>query len=134
MQVEPNLDMDTIPFEPDIVQLDYEMRVRLWVECGECSVAKLHKLAVKVPEAKIWVLKRSLLEAQNLFRAMEKEDLRRNRYQLIGFDPEMFDEMCHLLGPRNTLTWIHRNHFDPPQLQLDYNGLWFDCTFNVLRF
>ena len=133
IQIEPNIGFDAIPFEPDIVQLDYEMRIRLWVECGECSVAKLHKLAVKAPDAEIWVLKRSLPEAQNLYRAMEKEELRRNRYGLIGLDPAMFDEMCDLLGPRNELTWF-TGEFDPPHLQFDFNGLWFDCTFNVLRF
>ena len=25
------------------------------VECGECSISKLHKLAVKCPEAEIWI-------------------------------------------------------------------------------
>jgi hypothetical protein len=132
-QIEPNLDNDSIPFAPDIVQLDYEMRVRLWIECGECSVAKLHKLAVKVPEAEIWVLKRSLSEAQNLHLAMAKDELRRDRYGLIGLDSTMFDEMCQLLGPRNALTWFSGG-FDPPHLQFDFNGLWFDTTFTVLKF
>jgi uncharacterized protein YaeQ len=133
VQIEPNLDLDAIPFAPGIVQLDYEMRVRLWVECGECTVAKLHKLAVKVPEAEIWVLKHSLFEAQNLFQAMAKGDLRRDRYGLIGLDPEMFDEMCKLLGTRNAFTWL-TGEFDPPHLQFEFNGLWFDSAFTVLRF
>jgi len=65
LQIEVNLHMDSIPFTPDVVQLDYELRPRLWVECGECSVSKLDKLAVKVPEAEIWIIKRSLTEAQH---------------------------------------------------------------------
>ena len=49
IQIDVNLDMDSIPFRPDVVELDYEMRPRLWIECGECSVNELDKLAVKVP-------------------------------------------------------------------------------------
>ena len=86
IQIEGNLHNDNIPFEPDIVQLDYELRPKLWVECGECSVNKLNKLAVKVPEAEIWVVKRSLSDAQHLFAAMAKEELRRDRYSLIGLE------------------------------------------------
>src|SRR5690348_18094507 len=45
LQIETNLNNAAIPFTPDLVQLDYEMRPQLWVECGECGVSKLHKLA-----------------------------------------------------------------------------------------
>jgi len=133
LQIEPRLLDDNIPFEPDVIQLDYSLRPSLWVECGECGVAKLHKLAVKVPDSEIWVVKRSPVEAQNLYRAMEKEELRRDRYGLIGLDPEMFDEMCGLLEPRNQMTWFG-GEFDPPRVQFDFNGLWFDAPFTVLRF
>ena len=133
VQIEPNLHNDSIPFTPDVVQLDYELRPRLWVECGECGVSKLHKLAVKAPEAEIWIVKRSPVEAQNLCRAMEKEELRRGRYGLIGFEPAMFDEMCGLLAARNELLWV-KGEFDPPHLQFDFNGLWFDHNFTLLRY
>jgi hypothetical protein len=93
IQIGPTLGIDAIPFAADIAQLDYEMRV-------ECGVGKLHELAVKVPQADIWVLKRSLTEARNLYPAMEKEGLRRDRYGLIGLDAAMFDEMCELIATR----------------------------------
>jgi hypothetical protein len=133
LQIEPRLLDDNIPFEPDVIQLDYSLRPALWIECGECSVGKLHKLAVKVPDAEIWVVKRSPADAEDLFRAMAKEQLRRDRYGLIGLDPAMFDEMCALLGPRNELAWFS-GEFDPPRLQFDFNGLWFDASFTVLKF
>jgi uncharacterized protein YaeQ len=133
IQIQPRLPDDSIPFEPDIVALDYSLRPILWVECGECSASKLHKLAVKVPDAEIWVIKRSHDDAVHLFHMMEKEKLRRNRYGIVALEPTIFDEMCHLLGPRNALTWF-RGDFDPPHLQFDFNGLWFDTTFTVLRF
>lgn len=133
LQIEPRLLDDNIPFEPDVIQLDYSLRPALWVECGECGVGKLHKLAVKVPDAEIWVVKRSPVDAENLFRAMAKEELRRDRYGIIGLDPAMFDEMCALLRPRNALVWFS-GEFDPPRLQFDFNGLWFDTGFTVLKF
>ena len=133
IQIEGNLHNDNIPFEPDIVQLDYELRPKLWVECGECSVNKLNKLAVKVPEAEIWVVKRSLSDSQHLFAALAKEGLRRDRYSLIGLDETMVNEMVGLLSTRNALLWVN-GEFDPPNLQFDFNGLWFDTTFTILRF
>jgi len=93
LQIEPRLPDETIPFEPDVIQLDYSLRPSLWIECGECSVGKLHKLAVKAPEAEIWVVKCSPVDAQNLYHAMEHEELRRNHYGIVGLDPAMFDEM-----------------------------------------
>jgi hypothetical protein len=133
LQIAPRLLDDNIPFEPDVIQLDYSMRPTLWVECGECGASKLHKLAVKVPDAEIWAIKRSPEDAETLYRAMAKEELRRDRYGLIGLDPAMFDEMCGLLAPRNQLTWF-TGGFEPPHLQLEFNGLWFDTTFTVIRF
>jgi uncharacterized protein YaeQ len=132
LQVEGNIHNDNIPFEPDLVQLDYTLRPVLWIECGDCGVSKLHKLAVKVPEAEIWVMKGSPLEARNLVAAMAKEDLRRDRYQVIGFDTEMIQEMCGLVRPRNELLLVSVE-FEPPQLQIDFNGLWFDAPFTHLR-
>ena len=133
LQIEPRLLDDNIPFEPCVIQLDYSLRPSLWVECADCGVGKLHKLAVKVPDAEIWVIKRSPADAETLYHAMEKEGLRRDRYGLVGLDPAMFDEMCGLLVPRNQLTWF-AGGFDPPHLQFDFNGLWFDTTFATLRF
>jgi hypothetical protein len=121
LQIEAQLHDDNIPFTPDLVQLDYMMRPALWVECGEVTVAKLEKLAVKVPEAEIWIVKRSPTEAETLLRDM------------VVFDPEMFDEALASLGLRNEVFWA-RGQFDPPQLQFDFNGLWFDCEFQVLEF
>ena len=103
------------------------------MECGDCSPSKLHKLAVKIPDAEIWIIKRSLEEAETLHRAMAKEELRRDRYGIVALDAAMFDEMCGLLAPRNQLTWFS-GEFDPPQLQFEFNGLWFDTTFHVLKF
>ncbi len=133
LQIEGKLHDDNIPYDPDVVQLDYELRPRLWIECGECGVAKLHKLAVKVPEAEIWIVKRSAGAAESLFRAMEKAQLRRQRYSILGLDEDMFDELSGLLKVRNELLWVS-GELEPPNLQFDFNDLWFDAPFTVLRF
>ena len=70
--------------------------------------------------------------AEDLVHAMAKGELRRDRYNIIGLDAEVFSEVCVLLQPRNELTWV-RGGFDPPQMQFDFNGLWFDAPFTMLR-
>lgn len=133
LQLETNLHQDDIPFVPDLAQLDYELRPALWVECGECSVGKLEKLAVKCHDAEIWIVKRSPAEAEHLRQAMKKAKLRENRYSLLALDGEMFDEVCDLMQQRNNIT-LFACEFDPPRLQFDFNGLWFDAEFSVVRF
>jgi len=133
LQIEPRLDLDTIPFVPDLVELDYGLRPVLWVECGECTVTKLDRLAVKVPDAALWVLKRSPADAELLWQLMAKHELRRRRYRLIGFDAEMFDEVLATLQARNEVLWV-RGSFDPAELQFDFNGLWFEASYQILEF
>ncbi len=133
LEIEARLHLDSIPFVPGLVQLDYELRPALWVECGDCGAARLHKLAVKAPDAEIWVVKRSLLEIEQLMESMAKQELRRNRYHLAGLDAGMFDEVCELVRSRNEIFWV-AGSFEPPQMQFDFNGLWFDAPFHVLRF
>lgn len=133
LMIEADVGNDAIPFIPDLCQLGYDMRPRLWIECGECSVAKLHKLAVKCPEAELWIVKRSRAEVEALLRAMAKEDLRRDRYQLLALDPEMVDEMIALTRERNSFH-LFRADFEERQLQFEFNGLWFDSVFERFQF
>lgn len=131
--MEPRLQDDNIPFRPDLVQLDYQLRPRLWVECGDCSVQKLDRLAVKVPEAEIWVLKQSSAEVEELMLAMRKHNLREQRYHLLAFDSEMFDEIQSRLSARNEVFWV-LGTLDPPSMQFDFNGLWFQMDCQAFRF
>ncbi|MBN9692855.1 MAG: YaeQ family protein [Verrucomicrobia bacterium] len=133
LAVETDVQNDAIPFVPDLCQLGYDMRPLLWVECGECSVGKLHKLAVKCPEAELWVIKGSPGEVQTLLRGMAKEELRRDRYSLLALDPEVFEELVSLCRERNQFH-LHRADFEERHLQFEFNELWFDTTFEVYRF
>jgi uncharacterized protein YaeQ len=133
LQIEGDVHNDSIQFKPDLVWLDYDMQPKLWVECGECSVNKLDKLAVKVHAAEIWVLKKSPAAAEQLLAAMAKEDLRRDRYQILAFDEEMFGELCGLVAPRNQMVWFGAN-FETGQMQFEFNELWFEAAFTVMKF
>ncbi len=133
LQIEPRLQDDNIPFRPDLVELDYQLRPCLWVECGECNVQKLDKLAVKAPEAQIWIMKRSVAEAQELMEAMRKGRLREDRYNLLALDHELFDEVRSRLATRNEVLWVD-GRLDPPLLQFDFNGLWFEMDGHAFRF
>jgi len=147
LQIEPDLKNDNIPFVPDLAQLDYELRPALWIECGECGVNKLNKLAVKVPEAQIWVIKRSVTAAHELLRAMGRDELRRNRYHLLAFDQTVFEEFSALMTGRNQLLW-YKTTVEPigspwsdnvapdneSEMHFDFNGLWFQMPFHLLNF
>ncbi len=133
IQIEGDVHNDSISFRPDLVWLDYDMTPKLWVECGECGVSKLNKLAVKVHAAEIWILKRSRAEAEQLLAAMAREGLRRDRYHLLAFEAEIFDELCGLMQPRNQVVWFGAN-FESGQMQFEFNELWFETSFTVLQF
>jgi uncharacterized protein YaeQ len=132
LHIEHQLHNDNIPFEPDLVELDYELQPVFWCECGDCGVPKLDRLAVKVPAAEIWVIKGCHSEAEQLFHAVQKAELRKNRYTIVGLEGEMVEELCSLLKPRNQVFWV-AGGFEPPLLQFDFNGLWFDTSFAVWR-
>jgi hypothetical protein len=104
----------------------------LWVECGECSINKLDKLAVKCPEAELWVVRRSFKSAEELKVQMAKHDLRKGRYGIVGLDAEMFDEIEGMVHGRNEVMWLEGD-FVEKKMQFDFNGLWFDTEFTVLN-
>lgn len=132
LSIDTDVQNDAIPFVPDLVELGYDMRPVLWVECGDCSTAKLHKIAVKCPEASVWVLKSSTDEAQALLRTMKKEEFRRNRYGIVALDPDFFAEICGLMRERNQFH-LFRVDFEAGTIQFEFNELWFDTRFEVFH-
>ncbi len=133
VQLETRLDDHYLQYTPDVVQLDYQGGIALWVECGECSLEKLDRLAVKAPYAEIWSVKPSPEAAAELLRQMERQKLRRGRYGIVGLDHAMLTEVSTLVAARNDLHW-HLGSFDPPRMQFEFNGLWFDVEFDLARY
>jgi uncharacterized protein YaeQ len=132
LRVGVRLDDDSVPFVPDLVALDYTLRPVLWIECAACGVPKLDRLAVKAPEAEIWVVRPDAAEAAALHAAVTRQGLRRNRYGLVGLEAGMVDELLGRLRNRNEVYWVEGT-LDPGRLQFDFNGLWFDAPFSVWR-
>jgi uncharacterized protein YaeQ len=132
IQVQTRLDDDYLSFVPDLVQLNYEGRIALWVDCGEYPVARLDRLAVKAPEAEIWSVQSSPEKAEQLARKMASEKFRKNRYGLVGLDPGMLEEVAAIAKSRNVIAW-YRGDFDPGLMQFEFNGLWFESEFVVLH-
>jgi uncharacterized protein YaeQ len=132
LQIEGRLPMDSIAYEPDLLLLDYELRPKLWVECGECSLNKLDKLAVKANEAALWIVKRSPAEAEKLRQQMRKEGLRQDRYGILALDEAMMGEVEGLVTGRDALHW-YGGSLESGQMQFDFNGLWFEAPLTVLR-
>lgn len=133
LQLETRLPHDSIPFVPDLSEMDYELRPILWVECGECSIAKLEKLAVKAPEAQIWILKRSRSAADELLKTMAKQEFRKGRYHVIGLEEQVFAEMVGLIQSRNELYWLKADE-EIGEMQFELNGLWFELPLQVQHF
>lgn len=132
LEIEPHLDDPFMPFVPDLMQLDYEGRIALWVECGECAIGKLDRLAVKAPDAEIWVVRRSRDAAEELLQRMEAEGLRRARYGVVGLDDAMLDEVAGLCAARNQVVW-HKASWQDGRVEFEFNGLWFEAPFSVMR-
>lgn len=132
LQIEPHIEDEYMPYTPDLLQTDLQGVIVLWVECGECAVTKLDRLAVKVPNAAIWCVKPSPESAADLRSRMQREKLRQGRYHLVGLDPAMLGEIVELTQARNDVVW-HRASFDPAEMQFEFNGLWFDAPFTVLH-
>lgn len=132
LEIEPHLDDPFMPFVPDLMQLDYQARIALWVECGECAITKLDRLAVKAPDSEIWVVRRSQEAAEDLMRRMEAERLRRGRYGVVGLDAAMVEEVEALCAARNQVVW-HKASWQDGRMEFEFNGLWFDAPFAVMR-
>ena len=133
LQLEPRLHDDDIPFIPGLVQLDYELRPALWIECGATPAERLDKLAVKAARSEIWVVLRSLVEMEQQLGEMHRLGLRERRYRLLGFEAAVFDELLALLTDRNELS-LYRLDWSERQVQLDFNGIWFEGALEVREF
>ncbi len=133
LQVEPRLHDIDIRLVPHLLQLDFTDRPALWAECGECELKRLQKIAVKATEAEIWLLRESPEAAEATRDQLRKHKLRQNRYDIVGFDAGFFAELRERLQPRNEIFWLPAE-FDPPRLQLDFNGIWSEGPFTHLKF
>lgn len=133
MEIEKRVPRDDIQLVPDLVQLDFRLEVSFWGECGDCTVEKLNKLAVKVPEAEICVLKKCPAESFELLRKMDKAKLRKNRYKIITFNSDDFVDLKNHLELKNSI-YLCSVDLDTGEIQMDFNGLWYEFVVNIQTF
>lgn len=80
-------------FKPDLLSLDETGDIRIWIECGNVTTNKMEKLARRIPDARIIVLKEIQREAENLRRILEKNEVKnREHIEIWSFPENQFAE------------------------------------------
>ncbi len=74
--VEPSTDhpgLAGIDIRPDVCAMNDAGEISIWIECGEVSINKLDKLARRLPETRIVVIKSEMRQAQQLRQRLTDE-------------------------------------------------------------
>lgn len=100
---EPVMDDDD-RFRPDLLLRSDDGRPALWVECGQCRVQKLDKITFKHYDAKVYVLKRTAREANELMGRCVGEVRRLQAIEFIGFDNGFVEALAATLTGKTD--WI----------------------------
>jgi len=88
-------------FLPDLLALDADGGIGLWVECGSTTLNKLTKLTRRVPRGRIVVLKESEREARRLREELRAELTREARIEVLAWPGESFREWAGALRESN---------------------------------
>ena len=79
-------------FLPDVLALQDDGSVALWLECGKTTMNKMLKLTRRLPHSRIVVLKETEAEAQRLRRDLSDELERSQRIEILAFPEATFRE------------------------------------------
>lgn len=96
-------------YKPDLVALDAEGKLALWVDCGNIAVRKIDRVARKVGKAPFYILRRTEHEADTLVRAMTGKVRDLARVKVLSFDEGVVDEIAAWLDATNDLTCRRRD-------------------------
>jgi uncharacterized protein YaeQ len=103
--VEPTMGDDD-RYKPDLLIRAEDYRPRLWVECGQCRVQKLDKVAFRHYDAKVVMLKRTVREAREVLERCKGVVRRLDAIEFIGFDSGFVDQIAAALTGRNDIIVI----------------------------
>lgn len=84
-------------FVPDLMALNIEGQVQLWVECGQTSMNKLIKLVRRFPYTRVLVMRASERDAARLRKDLEAQHDRSERIEVIGWPAASFREWMDAL-------------------------------------
>lgn len=87
-------------FMPDVLALEADGGIRLWVECGRVTMHKALKLTRRLPHARIVVLKETEAEAERLRRDLNEGLERSGRIEILAWPAGGFREWLGALGEK----------------------------------
>ena len=91
-------------YKPDLLSLDAEGRVRLWIDCGNISVRKVDRVANKVgAKGRFALLRCQRQDAALLLRLLEGRVRHPERVELLYFDDGFVDRFAGALGTTNEI-------------------------------
>ena len=105
-------------FMPDVLALQDDGSIRIWVECGKTTMNKMLKLTRRLPHSRIVVLKETEAEAQRLRRDLTEELERSERIEILAFPGAGFKEWYSTLAEKNEVY----GEADPLSLNLVINN------------
>ena len=89
-------------YKPDLVALDAQGQVRLWVDCGNIAVRKIERVAVKVGNgAPFFILRRTHRDAQLLAQSLTGKMRFPERLRILSFDNGVVDALAAHLDTTN---------------------------------
>ena len=121
------------PYQPSFGKWNLQGQIEVWGECEPDDFKRIKKIATKTPASRWIISVSSQLQAEQAKAALKRNKLRKDRFKIVYFEEELVQEMSEQFERKNALTWIH-GEFNPPVLQFDFNGLWFDSTFGVMEY
>jgi len=133
LEIEQKIQDPSNPYTPDLVAREADGTITFWGECGHCNARKLTRLAVKAPEARIGVLKKSVAEARSALSELHKLNAKKDRYEILAFEKAAFHRLLESIQPRNTCVWFGAS-IEPPQLKFHLNAADFTQSLFLERY
>ena len=85
-------------FKPDLVAFNEAGEISHWIECGNVATNKIEKLAKRLSNAKIILLKELPREAENMRRILNKNEVRnKEQIEIWSFPENQFQEWIQAL-------------------------------------
>ncbi|RME95256.1 MAG: hypothetical protein D6766_03780 [Verrucomicrobia bacterium] len=128
LRLEPPRPIPGLRYRPDLLACDAAGRPELWVECGDCRVAKLRRVVRATGGIPLRVLKSSEREARLLWEEAAVDPPLAKSLRVIGFHGRDMAELLAGIRPDNLFCWLGRRR-EPPSIEFELNGLWHQLGF-----
>ena len=92
--------LNNFEFLPDLIALDDEGAIKLWVECGSITHHKLTKITRRAPQCRIVILKENEREAARLRKELTEQFDRPERVEILAWPGASYKEWAAALADR----------------------------------